>query len=168
MTSSPSSLKIALRRATKNDCDSLFVWRNHPSIRQFSGHSHEIKWEAHCEWFEKALANKRRVLIIAECAFEGTVKPLGVLRYDFGDSVIEAVISVYLVPESMGKGFGVPLLNAGTDWIKAEFPFLQRIKADVLPENKASIKTFERAGFHLIAEPQDAKDFVHYELDCKR
>lgn len=168
MTSSPSSLKIALRRATKNDCDALFVWRNHPAIRQFSGNSQEIKWEAHCEWFEKALLNNRRVLLVAECSSEDTVKPLGVLRYDFGDSAIEAVISAYLVPESMGKGLGVPLLKAGTEWMKAQFPFLQRVKADVLPENKASLKTFERAGFRLISKPQDSKEFAHYELDLKQ
>jgi len=165
MTSSPSSVKIALRRATKNDCDALFVWRNHPSVRQFSSNSQPIQWEAHCEWFEKTLLNKHRIVLIAETGEADAVKPLGVLRYDFAVSVVEAVVSIYLVPESMGKGLGTALLNAGTQWVKEEFPFLQRIRADVLPENQASVKTFERAGFHLIAEPRDAKDFIHYEFD---
>ena len=168
MTSSPSSLKIALRRATKNDCDALFVWRNHPQIREFAVNSQPIDWETHCAWFEKTLGNTHRVLLVAEVFDGDDVRPLGVLRYDFAESAVEAVISIYLIPESMGKGFGVPLLNAGTEWVKQEYPFLQRIKADVLPSNQASMKTFERGGFQLIAEPVDVKDFAHYELEFKR
>jgi RimJ/RimL family protein N-acetyltransferase len=162
MMSTP--LNFALRRATINDSDALFVWRNHPTIRQFSANPHPIDWATHQRWLTETLANQRRILLIGERGQEQHTLPVGVLRYDIAASGVEAIVSIYLAPECMGYGYGVPLLNLGSQWLKEELSFLQRVRADVHPDNTASRKTFERAGYTLFAAPADCEEFAHYEL----
>lgn len=139
-----------------DDRENLFHWRNHPDVRKYSMNQDEISWDAHCEWLNLTLKNDRRVLLIGES--EG--QPVGVLRYDLSDG--SALVSIYLVPERMGQGYGAPLLIAGSQWLAHNRPSVKMIRAEIFPDNPASIKVFEKAAYKRAFE-QAQQGILTYE-----
>lgn len=132
---------LTLRPAEKTDCKRIFTWRNDPSNRRFALDNTEIDWDTHAAWYGRTLANPHRVLLIGET--EGG--PVGVLRYDLdGDG---AVVSIYLVPGTHGRGFGTALLEAGSRWLQQNRPGVRYIDATILEGNHASLKAFHKAGY---------------------
>ena len=96
---------IEIRRATLEDCDSVYEWRNAEETRRHIFDSKLIPLESHRIWFRKSLESQSRVILIGEIE----KKPVGVLRYDF--SISEALISVYLVPGGQARGIGTELIR---------------------------------------------------------
>jgi UDP-2,4-diacetamido-2,4,6-trideoxy-beta-L-altropyranose hydrolase len=132
---------LGLRLATENDCESLHKWRNSDEVRLSSFDTSLISWERHVKWFKSVLSDRDRSILIGEI----NDCPVGVLRYDFKKNTAE--VSVYMVPEMIGRGFGVPLLNAGNNWLKANMPNINTIESKVQPFNEASRKLFKKVGF---------------------
>jgi len=159
--------EIDLRPANPADGEMIFCWRNHPVVRRYSGDAREIDWETHCEWFRQSLQNPNRILLIAEA--DGN--PLGVLRYDLSETRLStqqsAQVSVYLKPEKIGQGYGANLLVAGVQWIRNQHPSVSKLVAEILPENAASIRAFERAGYVKsdapAAQPAVCREKLIYE-----
>lgn len=135
--------ELKFRLAVLADAEMLFQWRNHPRVRQYSGSPHEIAWDDHCNWLQKSLENPNRILLIVEA--EG--QPVGVLRYDFQTQQPHAFVSIYLNPQKIGQGYGANLLLAGVQWIQNQHPAVQKLIAEILPDNAASIRAFEKAGY---------------------
>jgi UDP-2,4-diacetamido-2,4,6-trideoxy-beta-L-altropyranose hydrolase len=132
---------LSLRRATIEDRESLFAWRNSEEVRARSFGSGTIAWADHVAWLERTLADPSRALLVGES--EGA--PVGVLRYDVrGD---EAVVSIYMVPGRAGRGLGSRLLVHGTQWLRTAHPAVRRIRAEVQPDNAASRAAFLKAGY---------------------
>ncbi|TYO98362.1 UDP-2,4-diacetamido-2,4,6-trideoxy-beta-L-altropyranose hydrolase [Geothermobacter ehrlichii] len=132
---------LMLRRATMNDCESIYRWRNDEETRRHIFDSTVIPFEDHQRWFENSLKNPDQVLLVAEA----TSGPVGVLRYDLkGES---ATISVYLVPGGQPPGTGPQLIRSGSEWLRQNYPQVLRIFAEILPENIASQKAFKKAGY---------------------
>ncbi len=136
---------ISLRPVTLDDGAHLFEWRNHPAVRQFALQPDAIDWESHCQWLKASLENPQRVLLIGERDDE----PVGVLRYDVAET--EALVSVYLVPQRMGQGLGAPLLVVGHAWLLSHRPAVRQLNAQIVPENMASVKVFEKAGYQAVS-----------------
>lgn len=134
-------LPVFFRKAQKNDCEKIYQWRNHEWVREFALDSREISLEDHVEWFEKSLENPHRDILIAE----GEIGPVGVLRFDHEKDFSE--VSVYLVPERIGEGWGLKVLNSGSAWISQHRPGIKSLKATIKPDNLRSIKVFHRAGY---------------------
>jgi UDP-2,4-diacetamido-2,4,6-trideoxy-beta-L-altropyranose hydrolase len=132
---------LTFRTATVADRQNIFNWRNHQVIRQCSRELAEIPWAEHCAWFEKILTDPNRLLLIAN--WEADV--LGVLRYDLSDTT--ALVSIYLIPQKIGQGYGVKVLQAGIQWIQHQYPAIQKLSAEILADNAASIRAFEKAGY---------------------
>lgn len=59
-----------------------------------------------------------------------------------------AEVSVYVSPESQGKGVGKALLNALIE--ASEANGLWTLQAGIFPENKASVRLHESCGFRII------------------
>lgn len=138
---------VDLRCATPDDCESLFEWRNDASVRASSHDSRQITWDSHRRWFADSLNDGQRALLIG---FDAS-GPVGVLRYDLRNG--DATVSVYLVPSRQGQHLGVPLLQAGTRWLRRHHPRITALVASILPGNQASIATFRQAGYlpdHLV------------------
>jgi len=138
---------LELRRASLEDCDSVYRWRNAEETRRFIFDGEPIALEAHRDWYRRTLENPARVLLIGESG----AKPVGVLRYDFSGE--EALISVYLVPGGQGRGVGSQLIRCGSRWIREHQPQIKVIQAQIFPQNAASLRAFESAGYlehHLI------------------
>lgn len=135
--------RLHIRRATPDDCDAIFHWRNHPTIRTASGNTGVLDLDLHREWFKKILANPNRVLLIAEQSQSGDV--IGVVRYDIAGD--EATISIYLVPEYQGFGLGLPLLNQADRWLSDDRGHVRVVNAMVKLENLSSCRLFAQAGY---------------------
>ncbi|MHB1349611.1 MAG: UDP-2,4-diacetamido-2,4,6-trideoxy-beta-L-altropyranose hydrolase [Desulfobulbaceae bacterium] len=135
---------IKIRRAILDDCESIYQWRNAPEVRLNFFGPQPIRWEDHQQWFFRVLKDVNTVLLVGET--DGT--PVGVVRYDLVAD--KALVSIYLVPEKLGQGHGVPLLQAADQWLRQSYPGVWHIQAEILTNNEASRKIFLAAGYVAI------------------
>jgi UDP-2,4-diacetamido-2,4,6-trideoxy-beta-L-altropyranose hydrolase len=133
---------IEIRRATKDDAQKLYEWRNHPLVRGASLNSGVISLDEHQLWFADVLANENRLLLIGH---RGEV-PVGVVRFDCAGDVAE--VSIYLVPEAGCQGQGRNLLCCAEQWLRGNRPDIRQIRALVLEENQSSKRLFEFSKYH--------------------
>ncbi|MXS19953.1 UDP-2,4-diacetamido-2,4,6-trideoxy-beta-L-altropyranose hydrolase [Pseudomonas oryzihabitans] len=138
-------MELDLRPATLQDARLLFHGRNAELVRKASVNTAPIGWEQHQDWLQQVLAQpERRLLLIGE-TLDG---PVGVLRYDRQQGQM-AEVSIYLLPERLGQGWGEHLLRRGEQAVQRHWPGLEAIEAQVRPDNVASLQLFQRAGFLL-------------------
>lgn len=131
--------RLAFRAATLADSANLLHWRNHPQIRQVSLDPREIGLDEHQAWLQRVISDPQRRLLIAEQNGE----PVGVVRFDLQGP--DARISVYRVPT--GAPTRAALVGQASAWLRSEQPQIQRIVADVLHDNAASLAAFRAAGY---------------------
>lgn len=130
---------VRVRPAAADDARRVWEWANDPVTRTASFTTAAIPWENHARWFAGKLADPNCVFLIAEAA-----GPVGQVRFDLtGD---EAVISVGLAPDARGCGFGAAAIRAAVEHLTQTRP-VRRVEALIRPENTASVKAFESAGF---------------------
>ncbi len=137
----PPPPKLRLRAATLSDARFLFRLRNDPVTRAASFRSDEIRFADHVDWLTARLRDPRRttrlfVVLLGDDA-------VGQVRFDHEDRHDE--ISVALVAGARGKGLGTSLLTRASE--AALRRGVPRVLARVKPDNEASIRAFERAGF---------------------
>jgi UDP-2,4-diacetamido-2,4,6-trideoxy-beta-L-altropyranose hydrolase len=133
--------QIKVRLATIQDSDAILEWRNSETTRKHIFSPELIPKDVHREWFLNSLKNPNRVILIGEINF----KPIGVLRYDISSN--EALVSVYLIPNNIGKGIGTELIASGSIWLKKNRPLITLINAQILSNNIASKKVFKQAEY---------------------
>lgn len=132
---------IALRPATADDAQRLFDWRNDPVTRAMAITTDPVPWDGHVRWLTATLANPARLLLVGE--IDGT--PMGTVRFDLGEPVL---VSITLAPDHRGRGLALPLLTGAMDRLDRPATLLAQVK----PDNPASQRLFERAGFEQIDE----------------
>lgn len=132
---------IELEKATMSDMQKIYDWRNDARVRKYSNDSSVIDFNQHKSWFEKVIEDSSRPILIGSL----NNKDLGVVRFEISNN--EAEISVYLSPYMHGKGYGVALISAGEKWLRMQHPQVEKIIAEVLSANKASVKLFEKCGY---------------------
>jgi UDP-2,4-diacetamido-2,4,6-trideoxy-beta-L-altropyranose hydrolase len=137
------SHKIEVRIAKEGDSRKLFEWRNHLTIRAVSKNAALIAWADHQSWFAKVLADGNKVLLVGEIDNE----PVGVVRFDKEGE--NALVSIYLVPESGFKGQGRNLLLRAEEWLKTHYADIKSIHAEVLGANVVSHRLFMGADYRL-------------------
>lgn len=133
--------RVTMRAASASDCESIWRWRNADFVLQGSKTSDPVSWPAHREWFEAALNDPNRHVLIGEADGE----PVGVLRFDVLED--EATASVYLTAQGRGRGIGPELLIQGQIWLRSNAPHVVRIKAEIRSTNDASIEAFKAARY---------------------
>lgn len=128
-----------LRPAVDTDRDIVLTWRNHPEVRAVSLTTHEITPEEHAKWWEAALADPRRhILIFDEC---------GVVIFDLREE--PASWSFYLDVEGLGRGLlaaWMRLEQAAVDYAFGTLG-LTRLGGEQLASNKQVIALHRRFGF---------------------
>ncbi|MFO0852002.1 MAG: UDP-2,4-diacetamido-2,4,6-trideoxy-beta-L-altropyranose hydrolase [Gemmataceae bacterium] len=130
---------VRVRPVTADDARRVWEWANDPVTRAASFTTAAIPWENHIRWFAAKLTDPNCVFLIAEAT-----NPVGQVRFDLtGD---EAVISVGLAPDARGCGFGTAAIRAAVEHLTQTRP-VRRVEALIRPENVASVKAFEAAGF---------------------
>lgn len=131
---------VALRPATQDDAPLLLAWRNDPQTRAMSIDTAEVSPTDHQAWLARSLTSKERWLFIAETED----KPVGSVRLDAeGPASLE--VSLTVAPGERGKGYGVALLRAAE--AEAHALGAVRLVAVLKPENTASRRAFEAAGY---------------------
>jgi UDP-2,4-diacetamido-2,4,6-trideoxy-beta-L-altropyranose hydrolase len=133
--------RVTVRAATASDCESVWRWRNADFVLQRSKTPDPISWPVHRAWFEAALKDPNRHVLIGEADAEA----VGVLRFDVAED--EATASVYLTAQGRGRGIGPELLIRGQIWLRSNAPHVVRIKADIRSTNEASIEAFKAARY---------------------
>ncbi|MFJ4066900.1 UDP-2,4-diacetamido-2,4,6-trideoxy-beta-L-altropyranose hydrolase [Pseudomonas sp. NPDC089996] len=134
--------QLALRPARLEDARLLFDGRNAPEVRRRSQQGQALHWAEHQAWLAAILADRQRLLLIAESA-DG---PVGSVRYDRLPGQ-RARVSLYLFTGRFGLGWGRALLGRGEACARQHWPDLLAIEAQVLPDNQASLQLFTGAGF---------------------
>ncbi len=125
---------MIVRRATFADAHDVLAWRNDPTARAMSREPEPIGEAAHLAWFGRAVDDPERLLLIG---VDGAAK-VGMVRIDAG---AEREVSINVNPACRGRGLGAELLARAL--AEVEGPLLAEIK----PENAASRRLFEAAGF---------------------
>lgn len=133
---------IGLRRAGVEDCRRVWEWANDPGVRASAFSSELIPWESHQKWFAAKLTSLNSFMFIGS-NHEGA--PCGQVRLDWNGRE-EAEIDVNIDASSRKGGLGSALIRAGVDEALKDYS-LQTIHAHIKPDNSASIRAFEKAGF---------------------
>lgn len=129
---------MIFRKATKQDSDILFEWRNDPETKANSSNTGLIKRDEHEAWLDKTLQNPNRILFIVEENREA----VGTMRADKLSEEDSYELSWTVAPEARGRGLGKKMLMQGVENFKGS-----NLKAVIKKENIASIKMAEFAGF---------------------
>jgi UDP-2,4-diacetamido-2,4,6-trideoxy-beta-L-altropyranose hydrolase len=137
------SLKV--RRARLDDARLIHAWRDHPVTRAVSRNAREIPLEDHLRWFEAALKDDQRTILIGVI---GNL-PVGIVRFDrLAEGSAE--VSIYLDPAFHALGLGRKLLLAA----EVAAPGGLDIVAETLEENDASQGLFASAGYRRLGPTQ--------------
>lgn len=149
---------LTLRRATPADCRQLWLWVNDAATRASSFNSADVSWPDHVAWFEARLASPDTRMYIAE-ADDGA--PVGQVRFDV-DVAGDAEMDVSLDAAWRGRHLAPGLLRMAAEAFLLEGP--RRLVAHVRPDNLASQRAFERAGFRRVGpEAVNGHWSVRYE-----
>ena len=140
---------LDLRPADPADRDRWLDVRNDEMSRRYSNNHDPIDPAAHASWFAAALANDRERLFVCEQADTFA----GYLRLTLRDPG-EVEISYAVAPGMRGRGIGYRLLEEAKRLSAGEFPG-KVLFGEVLPENAASLRLFEKSGF--TREEQDGR-----------
>ena len=133
-------MELSLRLARDEDKSDVYSWRNHPEVRRWSFHSDPISWEEHEAWWTKILRCSEVRMYIGQQAGN----KIGMIRFDHREGPVR--VSVMLNPDFMGRKLGRRLIALGVEafWRQEG---LRPILAEIKPDNIASQKAFEKAGF---------------------
>jgi RimJ/RimL family protein N-acetyltransferase len=141
-------MEVSLRPATDSDVNVIYAWLNDAATRAASFQSEMVPYDSHVRWFGDSLARSDRHLYMAEVAGQG---PVAIVRFDrVAEEPGCAEISINVSPEQRGRGVGVAALRAAT--ATARGLGIGRILAFMRPDNEASRRAFERAGYTRIAD----------------
>jgi UDP-2,4-diacetamido-2,4,6-trideoxy-beta-L-altropyranose hydrolase len=134
---------IQIRYASLDDAEMLFEWRNDIRTRKYSRNQTPLSRSGHMSWLSKTLASERSKLLIAMCG----ANSIGCVRFDINYE--EAEVSIYLDPAQHGRDWGFHVLSQAMEWMESMDPSVTLFIADVLAENLASTKLFQRCGYSL-------------------
>jgi len=133
--------EIALRPAVIGDLEMVFRWRNDPFILSHGSSHREVGWEEHLKWFGETVSNEsRRIFIVLEHG-----NPIGQIRFERINER-DCVVSVYLVQEFTGRGYGLRAIRMGCAAIFSTSD-VERVVACIRRDNPASRSAFLKAGF---------------------
>lgn len=133
---------ISLRAVDADDSDLLLSWRNKPEIVALGALNREVSKAEHERWFASKLASQDSKIWI----IQREMLPIGQVRFDAVNSR-EKVISIFLLSEHIGSGFGSAALEQACNLAFLHWRDLKIIRADILKTNARSIGVFERCGF---------------------
>jgi UDP-2,4-diacetamido-2,4,6-trideoxy-beta-L-altropyranose hydrolase len=158
VVSALGSLRLRLRPAQENDSRSLWEWANDSGARDAAFSSTPIPWEQHEVWFTSKMKDPACRILIAE---DGQGRAIGQFRMDWRSSE-DADIDVSVSSECRGAGYGRVLIDLGVRQALAERG-AARLHAFVKPENRASRRSFELAGFGSLGEEYvNGHAAIHY------
>lgn len=156
------NISICLRPVSNSDIALLWEWANDPVTRKNSFDTAEISWIEHSAWCQKKLSDADCRLLIA---INGGTVPVGCVRFDC--KAAEATISITVAPSARGKGYGAKIIQQACYCLFANSS-IRQVHAYIKPDNIASVKVFEAAGFRYYANAVCKEQLGrHYTLQAK-
>lgn len=133
---------LNIRKATYKDLKFIFDLRNEEMVRLKSFNNKPICLKEHRQWFKKNLTDNSSIIYIID------IKnlPIAQVRFDFIKEK-EAEINIAVIKDFRNKGYGTEVLKKSSNNFLEEFPQIKTIYAFIKPDNKASLRSFEKAGF---------------------
>lgn len=157
---------LRLRPARAEDSRLLWEWANDAEVRAASFSPAAIPWEAHVAWFAEKLrtsetpGEKGSLILIAE---DELATPVGQIRFDATtDGGWEVDVSV--AAAARGRGLGSALIERGMHELFRSHQGA-RVHAFVKPQNTASVKAFEDAGFRRAGTVQTRGHIALHLID---
>ncbi len=141
---------IMLRKARSDDAVFVYKARYDDDAHRYYRSQNKPDLDGHVSWFETALSDSRRQLLIARIS----ETDVGHVRFDFekgNDQVAE--IGIAISSAHRGKGLAVPILVQSTRYFASNGG--KTIKAEVYRDNPVSQRAFEAAGFMFQTEDED-------------
>ena len=132
---------LSMREATPEDLMLLFDWANDPDVRKQSFNPNPILLASHTRWLHAKLEDEQAKLYIAES--DGV--PAAHIRFEIDNG--KAIISYLIGAGFRGKGLGHVILQRGVAKLLRQKPTVRLVEGLVQPENIASVRAFEKAGF---------------------
>ena len=131
---------IQLRPVKIDDAQMVFEWRNSSFIIAPSTLQRKVTWNEHLSWFKKVVkARDYRMFII-----QNEEEPMGQVRFDRKDD--DCKISVYLLEEFIGKGYGIEAIRQGCQTIFKLWD-INEVIAYVRGDNIDGYRAFIKSGF---------------------
>ena len=134
---------LFLRKVIMADKKLLLLWANDSETRKWSFNSNTIAPFEHKKRFKKKLNSPNVLMLILE---QGNI-PAGLASLEKEDD--EIVLNYMIAPEERGQGLASKMLEMAMD-IKENYWGNIKVLAYTLPENIASKKSLEKAGFTLM------------------
>lgn len=135
-------LFISIREATNHDTKLIFNWSNDPLVRSQSFSSSNIEFESHENWFKEKLQNDNSLLLINKFG----KKNIGLVRFELEND--KCSVGILIDKKFRGKGFSsIMLIKSSIYYFKR---FSTPIFAYIKESNKASIRSFEKAGYTFL------------------
>lgn len=148
---------LSLRQALVSDAETVFKWRNDPSIVSKGFLQRTVSWDEHVAWFDEVIRSDTRLMYIIELK----ECPVGQVRFD-RESGTAAEISIYVAPSLEGQGFGVAGMLKGCCEVFSHWD-IDHIVARVRQDNEVAKRAFVKAGFRVKPETEQY-DVVEYFL----
>lgn len=139
------------RPAQPADSQLYFDWANDPDTRQQSFNSNPISLETHAAWFARKLADPNALLLVFENEAGEAVGQVRFERTPVADLPDEIIIGVSVDAKQRGRGLANQLIGRGCAVCREQWGAVA-IHAYIKPDNQASARAFERAGFTLSGE----------------
>jgi UDP-4-amino-4,6-dideoxy-N-acetyl-beta-L-altrosamine N-acetyltransferase len=148
-----------LRPVTDDDLRTMLRWRNHPQVRFASFTVHEIGWEEHAAWWERAKADPTRRTLMHE-----------------RDGVADGVVSFTGIDVDAGSAeWGFYLDNAGLEargellpaWIELEREAVDHafdelglvvLRGYTIATNRVVLQLHRRMGFREVCVTEQSID----------
>ena len=139
------------RPAQPADAQLYFNWANDPDTRRQSFNSNPISPETHTAWFTRKLADSNVLLLVFANETGEAVGQVRFERIPVADLPDEIIIGVSVDAAQRGKGLASQLIEQGCVACWEQWGAVT-IHAYIKPDNQASVRAFERAGFRLSGE----------------
>jgi UDP-4-amino-4,6-dideoxy-N-acetyl-beta-L-altrosamine N-acetyltransferase len=123
------------------DLELVLAWRNHADVRRYMYTQHEITLDEHQRWFERALPDPKKHLLI----FEVNHLPLGYVNFNEVGSGGIADWGFYVAPDAP-KGSGRQLGCAALNHAFSQLEF-HKVCGQALVHNERSIHLHQSLGF---------------------
>lgn len=146
-----------IRKANHTDLEMILHWRNHEKVRSFMFTQHLIALEDHRRWFDKAVEDSSKVMLLVE---DGQGQPFGYVQFNSVGVGCVCDWGFYLAPEAV-RGSGWRMGKAALQYIFKD-KSAHKVYGQVLGFNVASTRFHEKLGFQLEGRLRE-----HHELNGK-
>lgn len=151
-----------IRLMERTDLQNVLEWRNHPEVRRYMLTQHEISFDEHCQWFERASSDPScRLLIVEESR-----QALGFVQFSNVAPGSIADWGFYTVPGAH-RGTGQKLGRTALVFAFQSLA-LHKVCGQALGFNSASIHFHHALGFHEegVLRDQHRIDGIYHDLVC--